>query len=54
VISGDDDPLVPVANAQMLARRIPNARLEIVERAGHLLLFDDAENVAPRIRRFVE
>jgi len=54
VICGDDDPLVPIANAKMLARRIPNARLEIVERAGHLLLFDDAENVAPRIRRFVE
>ncbi len=53
VISGDEDPLVPVANAELLARRIPNARLEIVERAGHLLLWDDAENAAQRIQRFV-
>jgi poly(3-hydroxyoctanoate) depolymerase len=53
VISGDDDPLVPVANAEMLARRIPNARLEIVEDAGHLFLWDDAENAARRIQRFV-
>lgn len=53
VISGDDDPLVPVANAQMLAKRIPNAELEIVHDAGHLFLWDDAENAAARIQRFV-
>ena len=38
VINGDDDPLVPVANAELLARRIPRATLEIVEEAGHLFL----------------
>ena len=53
VINGDDDPLVPVANAQMLAQRIPRAKLEIVEQAGHLFLCDDAANLAPRIGRFV-
>ena len=54
VINGDDDPLVPIANAQLLARRIPRATLEIVERAGHLFLLDDAANLAPRIGRFVD
>jgi pimeloyl-ACP methyl ester carboxylesterase len=53
VISGDEDPLVPLANARMLAKRIPNARLEIVEHAGHLLLWDDAEKAAERIHPFV-
>jgi pimeloyl-ACP methyl ester carboxylesterase len=53
VICGDDDPLVPVANGKMLAERIPRAELEVVERAGHLLLWDDAERVAPRIVSFV-
>ena len=53
VIAGDDDPLVPLANARMLAGRIPNARLEIVEGAGHLFLWDDAENLARRIGRFL-
>jgi poly(3-hydroxyalkanoate) depolymerase len=53
VICGDDDPLVPVTNGKMLAERIPNARLEVVERGGHLLLWDDAERVAPRIGQFV-
>jgi poly(3-hydroxyalkanoate) depolymerase len=53
VICGDDDPLVPVTNGKMLAERIPRARLDVVERGGHLLLWDDAERVAPRIGRFV-
>jgi poly(3-hydroxyalkanoate) depolymerase len=54
VINGDDDPLVPVANAHMLAQRIPRATLDIVERAGHLFLLDDATNLGPRIGRFVD
>jgi pimeloyl-ACP methyl ester carboxylesterase len=52
VICGDDDPLVPLANGRMLAERIPRARLEVVERGGHLLLWDDAE-AGERIGRFV-
>ena len=54
VIAGDDDPLVPVANAKMLAERIPNATLEIVPGAGHLLLWDDAENLGRRISAFLD
>jgi len=53
VIAGDDDPLVPVANARMLAGRIPNATLEIVPGAGHLLLWDDSENLGRRISSFL-
>ena len=53
VVCGDDDPLVPIANARMLAERIPRAKLEVVERAGHLLLWDEPERVAPQIGEFV-
>ena len=49
VICGDDDPLIPVANAEMLARRIPRARLEICKRSGHLFLWDEAKRLAVRI-----
>lgn len=54
VISGDEDPLIPVINAQMLASRIPNAKLELVERAGHLFLWDDSENLGFRVRGFLD
>jgi len=54
VISGDDDPLIPVANAETLARRIPRARLEIVKRSAHLFLWDEAKRLAVRVTRFLD
>lgn len=54
VISGDDDPLIPVCNAEMLARRIPRARLEIVTHSGHLFLWDEATRLATRVSRFLD
>ena len=53
VLQGSDDPVVPIGNARLLARRIPHARLEIVDGGGHLMLFDDAGTVAPRIEQFL-
>jgi poly(3-hydroxyoctanoate) depolymerase len=53
VVCGDDDPLVPVANARMIAQRMPRAKLAVIERAGHLLLWDEPERVAPQIGKFV-
>ena len=38
---------------KMLAERIPRAQLAVVERAGHLLLWDEPERVAPQIGKFV-
>lgn len=40
VLHGASDELVPVANAEWLARRIPAAELRVIERAGHLLLLE--------------
>jgi poly(3-hydroxyalkanoate) depolymerase len=53
VICGDDDPLIPTENARLLADRIRGARLEIVEGAGHLFLWDDIEVATPLIEQFV-
>ena len=53
VISGDDDPLVPVENSYLLAAHIPGARLRIVRGAGHLFLIDQAEEPAAMVTRFL-
>jgi len=54
IISGDDDPLVPIQNAHSLANEIPHATLEVVKGAGHLLLLDEAERVARIINAFYD
>ncbi len=54
VLAGDRDPIVPPRNARILARRIPAAQLELVEGAGHLLLFDQAEHCAAVVAGFLD
>lgn len=54
VIGGDDDPSVPLRNARVLAARIPNARLHVVNGGGHLFLLDEPENVAGVIGAFLD
>ena len=53
VVQGADDPVVLEANGRMLADRIPNARLEIVPGAGHMVLFDESATVGPLIEDFL-
>ena len=53
VLAGDADPIVPARNARLLASRIPNAQLEVVAGAGHLLLLDHAERCAGTIAEFL-
>lgn len=36
IVHGRHDRLIPVANAELIASRMPHARLEILEHSGHL------------------
>ena len=52
VLAGDDDPMIPLVNMRVLANRIPNAELHVVN-DGHLFLITQAETIAPLITRFL-
>ena len=52
VLAGNDDPLVPLANARLLARMIPGARLEILD-DGHLFLVTRPQESARMIEDFL-
>jgi pimeloyl-ACP methyl ester carboxylesterase len=52
VMSGSDDPLVPVANAKILAGLIPNARLVSID-DGHLFLVTSARDSARLVSEFL-
>jgi poly(3-hydroxyoctanoate) depolymerase len=54
VVSGEDDPSVPLRNGRLLASRLPDARLHVVRGGGHLFLLDEPEQVAPAIRAFLD
>jgi len=52
VMHGNDDPIVPLINAKILAARIPNARLYVMD-DGHLFLIARAQEVAPVVNKFL-
>lgn len=54
VLSGGDDRLIPTANSRLLASLLPNASLQILPGAGHLLVLDDARRVGAAVREFLD
>lgn len=53
ILAGDDDPIIPVANAQTMAARIPDAELQVVAGGGHLFLYTQPADMAHRIVEFL-
>jgi poly(3-hydroxyalkanoate) depolymerase len=52
ILSGDDDPIIPVANARLMHRLIPNSQLHVYQ-GGHLSLVTEAAELAPVVSRFL-
>jgi pimeloyl-ACP methyl ester carboxylesterase len=52
VMSGDDDSVVPVANARLLAALIPHATLQIIP-GGHSEIVNAADDLGRRVARFL-
>lgn len=52
ILSGDDDPLIPLANARLMHLLIPKSRLHVY-RGGHLGLVTEAATLAPVVDAFL-
>jgi pimeloyl-ACP methyl ester carboxylesterase len=52
IVAGDDDPIVPLVNARIMHRCIPNATLHVY-RGGHLALLTEARELAPVVDSFL-
>jgi poly(3-hydroxyalkanoate) depolymerase len=53
VMGGDDDPIVPLVNARVLARGIPRARLHVYH-GGHLGILTESDDLAPVLEQFLD
>ena len=53
VVHGEDDELTPVANAELLAQRIPNARLLVLPGARHGYLHEAVPKATDAVRDFL-
>jgi 3-oxoadipate enol-lactonase len=54
VVHGTKDAVVDPRNADLLAERIPNARLELLPGCGHLLFWEEPERFASLIKEFLQ
>jgi pimeloyl-ACP methyl ester carboxylesterase len=52
IVSGDDDPVIPLANARLMHRLIPHSQLHVYP-GGHLGLVTEAAELAPVVDRFL-
>jgi poly(3-hydroxyalkanoate) depolymerase len=52
IIQGEDDPMVPNANARLMACLIPNSTLEFVD-CGHMLILTRVPQVSRMVREFM-
>jgi len=53
VIHGDSDRLVPPGNAELIAGRIPNAKLTIIAQASHIYSTDQPDASWEAVRDFL-
>ena len=53
ILAGDDDPIIPLANARIMHRLIPGSELHIYH-GGHLELAASADRIAPVVEAFLD
>ncbi|MBD8870192.1 poly(3-hydroxyalkanoate) depolymerase [Nocardioides donggukensis] len=52
ILAGDDDPIIPLVNARVMARLIPDARLHVYP-GGHLGIITESDQLAPVVEEFL-
>jgi pimeloyl-ACP methyl ester carboxylesterase len=53
VVCGKDDRLTPAKYSEYLAKTIPEARLELIDQAGHMVMLEKPKEVAQATQRFM-
>jgi poly(3-hydroxyalkanoate) depolymerase len=53
VMAGDDDPIIPLANARLMRAMIPRSEIFIYE-GGHLELIAEPKRLAPAVESFLK
>lgn len=53
IVHGSEDAVIDVRNAQLLAERIPGARVEVLEGHGHLFFWEDPQRFVELVTEFL-
>lgn len=53
IIAGDDDPIIPLVNARLMAALVRNATVHVVPGGGHLAILTHLDELLPLLQRFL-
>jgi pimeloyl-ACP methyl ester carboxylesterase len=53
VLAGDDDPIIALSTARLLARLVPDATMRVIPGGGHLFLLDESRLSATLVDDFL-
>lgn len=54
VLIGEEDTLTPVAEGELMRKHIPGSRLQVIPKAGHFAVWEQAAEVGKILRQFVD
>ena len=54
VLVGEEDPLTPLADAEIIRQNIPGAELRVIPKAGHYAPFEQSAEVGLIVRAFLD
>ena len=54
IITGDKDKVVPMQNSVNLAKKMPNAKLEIIKNGSHMIFVENAAEFNRKVKEFLE
>jgi len=54
ILHGDNDRAVPTKNGELLAERIPNSKLKIIEGASHFVIIEKYEEFNQEVMNFID
>ena len=52
-MAGDDDPIIPLVNAKIIHRLVPDSRLHVYH-GGHLAILTESAELAPYLETFLD
>jgi poly(3-hydroxyoctanoate) depolymerase len=53
LIAGDDDPIIPLVNARLMAWLLPRVTVHVVRGGGHLALLTHTDELVPLVHQFL-
>ncbi len=53
VLCGTDDKMTPLRQSQLLASKLPNAHLEVIDGAGHMVMLEKPQSVHQAVATFL-